>query len=409
MLQCTSGVNIMDLNQIKSLDKEYFMNVFGSRTNVCFTGGDGIKLYDTEGKEYYDFFAGIAVNSVGYRHPVFVDSLCDFLKNNVPHTSNLYYVQPQSLLAEKICKNSCADKVYFGNSGAEANECALKLAKIYQYKKGNTHKTKIISLLNSFHGRTLATVAVTGQEKYQKPYQPLMPGVVHIPINDIKALEAEFDGTVCAVIAEPVQGESGVHPLSYEFAKRMRDLCTENDALLIFDEVQTGIGRCGTLFAYETIGVEPDVFTLAKALGGGIPIGCCCAKAFAAEAFEPGDHGGTFGGNAFACNAGLTVLNIVETEKLVENSRETGAYFKKRLEESKQKFPIINDVRGLGLMIGIETPVFKEAIAKLLERGIVAGSAGGNVIRLVPSLIITKAEVDIFINEFDKVMEELSK
>lgn len=399
----------MNLESIKSLDKEYFMNVFGERTNVCFTSGDGIKLYDTEGNTYYDFFAGIAVNSVGYRHPKFVESMCDFLKNSIPHTSNLYYVKPQSLLAEKICKNSCADKVYFANSGAEANECALKLAKIYQYKKGNTHKTKIISLLNSFHGRTLATVAVTGQEKYQKPYKPLIPGVVHIPINDIKALEAEFDGTVCAVIAEPIQGESGIHPLSFEFAKRMRDLCTENDALLIFDEVQTGMGRCGTLFAYETIGVEPDIFTLAKALGGGIPIGCCCAKDFAAKGFEPGDHGGTFGGNAFACNAGLTVFDIIEEENLVENSKNVGSYLKEKLLQLKSQFDLITDVRGYGLMIGIETPVFKEAISMLLKRGIVAGSAGGGVIRLVPSLVITKADVDIFIKEFKCVMEELSK
>ena len=399
----------MNLENIKSLDQEYFMNVFGARTNVCFQGGDGIKLYDTEGKEYYDYFAGIAVNSVGYKHPKFISSLCEFLKTNVPHTSNLYYVQPQSLLAEKICKNSCADKVYFGNSGAEANECALKLAKIYQYKKGNSHKTKIISLLNSFHGRTLATVAVTGQEKYQRPYQPLMPGVVHIPINDVAALESEFDGTVCAVIAEPIQGESGIHPLTYEFAKRMRELCTENDAILIFDEVQTGMGRCGTLFAYETIGVEPDIFTLAKALGGGIPIGCCCAKDFVASAFDPGDHGGTFGGNAFACNAGLTVFEIIEEEKLVENSKKVGAYFKDKLIQLKNKYQIISEIRGYGLMIGIEMPLFKEAINKLLQRGIVAGSAGGNVIRLVPSLIITNAEVDIFIKEFEKVLEELTK
>ncbi len=399
----------MKLEQIKELDKKHFMNVFGERTNICFERGDGAKLYDTEGKEYLDFFAGIAVNAIGYRHKAFVDKMCEFLQNHIPHTSNLYYVEPQSLLAKKICKSSCADKVYFGNSGAEANECAIKLAKAYQYKAGNTHKTKIIALQNSFHGRTLATVAATGQEKYQKPYRPLIPGFVHIPINDIAALEAEFDGTVCAVIAEPIQGESGIHPLSPEFAKRMRELCTKNDALLIFDEVQTGMGRCGTLFAYETIGVEPDIFTLAKALGGGIPIGCCCAKDFAAKAFEPGDHGGTFGGNAFACTAGLAVFYIIEHESLVENSKQTGQYLLERLSAVKDRFDIIKEVRGYGLMIGIETPVFKEAIAKLLDAGIVAGSAGGGVIRLLPPLIITKSEIDMFVEKFEKVMEELTK
>ncbi len=396
----------MKLENIKKLDQSYFMNVFGKRTDVCFTSGDKMKLVDTEDKEYLDFFAGIAVNCLGYNNKEFTDTMCDFMKNNVLHTSNLYYVESQAQLAEKICKNSCADRVYFGNSGAEANECAIKLAKIYQYKKGNTHKTKIISLNNSFHGRTLATVAATGQPKYQKPYKPLMPGFVHIDINDIDALRAEFDGTVAAVIAEPVQGESGIHPLSVEFAKEMRKLCTNNDALLIFDEVQTGIGRCGTLFAYQTIGVEPDVFTLAKALGGGIPISCCCAKEFAASAFEPGDHGGTFGGNAFACKAGLTVLEIVEKYNLVENSKNVGAYFKEKLLCLKEKYPVIKAVRGYGLMIGIETDNFKLYVSKLLEKGIVAGTAGGSVIRLVPPLIITKNEADIFIEKFEEVLKE---
>ena len=396
----------MDIQKIKELDKKYFMNVFGERTNVCFESGDGAYLTDTEGKRYLDFFAGIAVNAVGYGNKEFTDTMCEFMKTRVLHTSNLYYVEPQSLLAEKICKNSCADKVYFANSGAEANECAIKLAKIYQYKKGSG-KTKIIALNNSFHGRTLATVAATGQEKYQKPYRPLIPGFVHIDINDTEALRREFaDGDVCACIAEPVQGESGIHPMTHEFALEMRRLCSETDALLIFDEVQTGMGRTGSLFAYQTIGVEPDVFTLAKALGGGIPISCCCAKDFAAKAFEPGDHGGTFGGNAFACKAGLTVFDIIEKRGLVENSRVVGSYIKDELIKLKEKYPIITDVRGFGLMIGVETPKFKKIITKLLAKGVVAGSAGGSVIRLVPPLIITKEDADLFLRKFTEILED---
>lgn len=399
-------VTDVDIQKIKELDKKYFMNVFGERTNVCFESGDGAYLTDTEGKRYLDFFAGIAVNAVGYGNKEFTDTMCEFMKTRVLHTSNLYYVEPQSLLAEKICKNSCADKVYFANSGAEANECAIKLAKIYQYKKGSG-KTKIIALNNSFHGRTLATVAATGQEKYQKPYRPLIPGFVHIDINDTEALRREFaDGDVCACIAEPVQGESGIHPMTHEFALEMRRLCSETDALLIFDEVQTGMGRTGSLFAYQTIGVEPDVFTLAKALGGGIPISCCCAKDFAAKAFEPGDHGGTFGGNAFACKAGLTVFDIIEKRGLVENSRVVGSYIKDELIKLKEKYPIITDVRGFGLMIGVETPKFKKIITKLLAKGVVAGSAGGSVIRLVPPLIITKEDADLFLRKFTEILED---
>lgn len=397
----------MDIQKIKELDKKYFMNVFGERTNVCFESGDGAYLTDTEGRRYLDFFAGIAVNAVGYGNKEFTDTMCEFMKTRALHTSNLYYVEPQSLLAEKICKNSCADKVYFANSGAEANECAIKLAKIYQYKKGSG-KTKIIALNNSFHGRTLATVAATGQEKYQKPYRPLIPGFVHIDINDIDALRREFEsGDVCAFLAEPIQGESGIHPMTHEFAAEARRLCSETDALLIFDEVQTGMGRTGNLFAYQTIGVEPDVFTLAKALGGGIPISCCCAKDFAAKAFEPGDHGGTFGGNGFACKAGLTVFDIIEKRGLVENSRVVGSYIKDELVKLKEKYPVIADVRGFGLMIGVETPKFKEIIHRLLDRGVVAGSAGGSVIRLVPPLIITKADADLFLEKFTEILEEL--
>ena len=397
----------LTIEEIKKLDQTYYMNTFGERIPLCFDHGEGIRLFDCSGREYYDFFAGIAVNALGYGNREFTDSLCSYLQNHLPHTSNLYYVETQAKLAEKLVQCSCADRVFFANSGAEANEGAVKLARIYQYKKNRPQKNKIITLINSFHGRTMATVAATGQEKYQKPYRPLTPGFVHIPINDIDALKRELDGTVCAVMVEPIQGESGVYPLEDGFAKTLRKLCSDDDILLIFDEVQTGIGRTGKLFAYEHFGIEPDIFTLAKALGNGIPVGAVCAKNEVAKAFSPGDHGSTFGGNGFACQAGLTVLSIIEKEKLVQNAAEVGGYFKENLQ--KIQSPLIQQVRGVGLMIGIELQDGKAKAAQqaLLERGFVTGCVGEKILRLLPPLILQKSEADLFTECFESVLKLL--
>ena len=300
------------LDEIKALDKKYYMNTFGERLNVMFDHGEGMKLYSDAGDVYYDFLGGIAVNSVGHAHPKLVKAISQQAAK-VIHTSSLYYIENQARLAQKLVESTCADKAFFCNSGAEANEGAMKLARIYFYKKG-MNKNEIISLDNSFHGRTLATVAVTGQEHYQAPYRPNLPGVTQVEPNNFEALKAAVTDKTAAIMLEPIQGESGVHPMDKEYLQKVRELCSEKNIILIFDEVQTGMGRTGHLFAYQLYGIEPDIFTSAKALGGGVPIGAVCAKQFVADAFEPGDHGTTFGGNPLATAAGLAVFDIYESE-----------------------------------------------------------------------------------------------
>jgi acetylornithine aminotransferase/acetylornithine/N-succinyldiaminopimelate aminotransferase len=389
------GAFYMSLNEIITMDKKYYMNVFGNRTQVCFESGKGYKLYDTNGKEYIDFFAGIAVNSLGYCHDAFTKKVSEQL-NKVIHTSSIYYIESQAKLAKELCTNSCADRVMFCNSGTEANEGAIKLAKMYAKKKGYENKYEFITLINSFHGRTLAAVAATGQEKFQNACKPLMPEFKHIPINDITALENAVSEKTCAVMLELIQGESGVNPINKEFLEKAKVLCEKYDCLLIFDEVQTGIGRTGKLFAYENYGVEPDVFTLAKALGNGIPIGAICAKEKAAEGFSLGDHGTTFGGNPFSCTAGLAVLEAIKEENLLTNVNDMSLYLKAKLNELKEKNNVIKEIRGLGLMIGIELKedIGKDINKKLLEKGFIVGSIGTKVLRLVPPLIIDKDAID---------------
>lgn len=389
----------MKFNEIMALDDAYYMNTFGKRTPVAFCRGEGVKLYTEEGEEYTDFMAGIAVTALGHSHPTFVSRLTKQISSLI-HTSSLYYIENQATLAEKLVKKSVADRIFFANSGAEANEGAIKLAKIYHYKKGNAHKNEIITLVNSFHGRTLTTVAATGQEKYQKPYHPLTPGFCHVSINDLDALKAAVSKNTAAIMLELIQGESGVHPVDDDYIKAVRTICDENDILLIVDEVQTGMGRTGKLFAYEHFGIEPDIFTLAKALGNGVPIGAVCAKQFVADAFSPGDHGTTFGGNPLATCAGNAVLDIFEEEKIVENAADVGAYFKEKLQELADETGKIKGVRGAGLMLGAELfePIAKDVQAKLFEKKYLTGSVGTTVLRILPPLIITKDDVDKFIN-----------
>ena len=329
----------MNLQQIVQKDKQYYMNTFGNRVQVCFTHGNGMSLYDPEGNEYKDFLAGIAVNALGHSHPALVNAICDQAKKFI-HCSSLYYIEQQAILAELIVKNSCADRVFFANSGAEANEGAIKLARLYFKKKGYPEKFEIITLEKGFHGRTLATIAATGQEKYQKPYSPLTPKFLKVPINNLEALEAAINGNTCAVMLEPIQGESGVNPTTPEYMKGVRKLCDKNGIFLIFDEVQCGLGRTGKLFGYQHYGVEPDIFTLAKALAGGFPIGALCARGNAAEAFEPGDHGSTFGGNPLACSAAYATLSTIINDKLSENAASAGEYFFNKMKAVKNKYPI---------------------------------------------------------------------
>ncbi|PYG88185.1 acetylornithine/N-succinyldiaminopimelate aminotransferase [Ruminiclostridium sufflavum DSM 19573] len=398
----------MFLNEIQEYDKKYFMNTFGSRIPVAFTKGEGIHLWSTEGEKYTDFFAGIAVNSIGYSHPTFVDMVTEQVSSLI-HCSNLYYIEAQALLAKELVENSCADKIFFSNSGAEANEGAIKLARIYFKKLGKPEKYEIITLQKSFHGRTITTLSATGQEKYAKPFEPLTQGFKKVPINDFAALEAAITENTCAVMLEPVQGESGVYPCNPEYLQNVKRLCLEKDILLIFDEVQTGIGRTGKLFCYQKYNVEPDIFTLAKALGGGIPIGAVCAKEHAAGAFTPGEHGSTFGGNPLACTAGLAVMKIMKEEKLSENAEKLGLYIKSRLEAlSSSTYPVISEIRAVGLMIGIELnkPVAPAVKAKMFEKKYLIANVGENILRILPPLIITQADADEFIAALTSAIDE---
>ncbi|MBQ6558439.1 MAG: aspartate aminotransferase family protein [Clostridia bacterium] len=393
------------LNDIIALDKKYYMNTFGDRLPVCFVKGEGLKLFADDGKVYYDFLGGIAVNALGHGHKDFIAALKNQL-DKVIHTSSLYYIENQAKLAQKLVENTCAERAFFANSGAEANEGAFKLAKIYYYKKG-IDKTEIISLDHSFHGRTLATVAATGQPKYQKPYKPLTPGFIQVEPNNFEAIENAVTDKTAAIMIELIQGESGVHPMDREYVQKIRKLCDERDILLIVDEVQTGMGRTGYLFAHQLYGVEPDIFTSANALGGGIPIGAVCAGKKVANAFEPGDHGTTFGGNPFATAAGLKVFDIFEKEKLVENAKEVGAYFKERLNELKDNSDgKITDVRGEGLLIGIQLKdeIAKDTFKKLFNKGFLTSLCGGNTIRIAPPLILKKEEADLFIDALKGVL-----
>ena len=393
----------MELTEIMQLDEKYYMNTFGKRLPVCFVSGHGMELTASDGSTYQDFLGGIAVTCLGHSHP----KLCNALHQQVDrllHTSNYYYIETQARLAEYLCKNSCADKVFFANSGAEANEGAIKLAKIYFYKKGQD-RYEIISLKKSFHGRTLATVAATGQEKYQKPYRPLTPGFLQVEPNSIDAVKAAITEKTAAIMVEPIQGESGVHPMSREYLAALRTLCDQEGILLIFDEVQTGMGRTGHYFAHQYYDVEPDIFTSAKALGGGVPIGAVCAKDFVAESFAPGDHGSTFGGNPLATAAGVAVFEAIEEEKLLENTQKMSEYFMQQLSEIRKKHPEIIDLRNAGLLIGIELSenAAKSVYQKLFEKHYLT-SLCGSTLRLAPPLIITKEDIDGFIKTLDEVL-----
>ncbi|MCI9625926.1 MAG: aspartate aminotransferase family protein [Clostridia bacterium] len=395
----------MELQDIVALDQKYYMNTFGSRTPLMFEKGQGLGLTDCSGEVYQDFFAGIAVTNLGHHHPVFTADI-KVQVEKVLHTSSLYYIENQAKLAQLLVEHSCADRAFFCSTGAEANEGAIKLAKIYFYKQGKPQKHEIITLKQSFHGRTLATVAATGQEKYQKPYQPLTPGFHHVPINDIEALEQAAGEQTAAIMLELVQGESGVHPVTKEYLQAVKQIADRYGALLIVDEVQTGMGRTGKLFAYEHYDVEPDIFTLAKALGNGVPIGALCAKQKVADAFAPGDHGTTFGGNPLATAAGCSVMKILQQEHLVENAAAMGAYFMGKLQQLQQNCADIVEVRGMGLMIGVELQDGQGTKVQqtLLDAHYLTGCVAGKTLRILPPLIITKEDIDTFMDTLTDIL-----
>ncbi|MBQ0012112.1 MAG: acetylornithine transaminase [Clostridiales bacterium] len=394
-----------NLEQIVALDENVYMPVFGKRVPLVVDHGKGVYLYGTDGKKYMDMIGGIAVNTLGHSNGKLCKAISSQAKK-VIHCCNYYYNEPQTMLAKKLVERSFADKVFFANSGAEANEGAIKLARGYWYKKG-TPKPKIITATMSFHGRTMATIAATGQEKFREPFGPVTPGFDYEPYNDINALKNAIDAQTGAIMLELIQGESGVHPADFEYIQNVRKLCTENKILMIIDEVQTGVGRTGTFFAYEQYGIQPDIVTLAKGLSGGVPVGAVLATNIVATGFGPGDHGSTFGGNPLACAAGLAVLEEIESKNLLTNATNISAFLFKKLSAVAKKTKKIADVRGKGLLIGIELDCgsASETKMKLFEKGYLVSAIGSNVIRIAPPLILTKLQAMKFVSALQDVLE----
>ncbi|MGH7904072.1 MAG: acetylornithine transaminase [Candidatus Dormibacteraceae bacterium] len=377
----------LSLEEIVELEHRYVMGTF-KRLPVAFVRGSGCHLYDSAGREYLDLVAGIAVNLLGHAHPVLLRAIAGQAAQLV-HTSNLYYTAPQVELARRLVELAFPARVFFSNSGAEANETAIKIAR----KWGGRNRDgayRIISALGSFHGRTLASLAATGQPRYQEPFRPMPDGFDHVPFNDLDAIRAATVSATAAVLLEPVLGESGVIPAAPGYLEGVRSWCDEQGLLLILDEIQTGLGRTGSWFAHQQLGVTPDVMTLAKGLGGGVPIGACLVAPHA-DMLEPGDHGATFGGGPLACAAGLAVLSTISSEGLVENALQTGG----QLREALAEIDGVEEVRGLGLMLAIGVRGGAKALeAGCLEAGLIVNAIGDGAVRMVPPLILGPADVE---------------
>lgn len=390
-------------------EKEYCFNVFNP-LEVAFTHGKGVYLYDTEGKKYIDMIGGIAVNSLGHNNKALTKTIEQQSKKLI-HCSNYYVIPQRADLAFRLCKLSFADKVFFANSGAEANEAAIKLARGYFYHKGSSRRT-IISAKMSFHGRTLGTINATGQEKFRKPFGPDCPGFEYVEFNNVDALKEKINSDTAAVMLELIQGESGVRPANKEYVAAVRKLCTDNGILLIIDEVQTGIGRTGSMFCYEQYGIKPDIMTLAKGLGGGVPIGAMLSTNEVASGFEVGDHGSTFGGNPLCCACANTVLEEITNKDILVNVNEVSDAIFTKLDAMRKKYPVIREVRGMGLLIGIE---FAELIGAvdmkkaLMKEGFLVSSIGTSTIRIAPPLIISKAEAMKFCSALESILKIKSK
>lgn len=395
----------MDTKTVIEQTEKYYLPVFG-RYQMVMDHGQGCRVYDSEGNEYIDAFAGIAVNSLGYNHPVLTKAICDQAAK-IMHCSNLYYTEIQAKAVRLVAEATGMDRVFFANCGAEGNEGAMKLARKYGVAKAPT-KYKIISADESFHGRTFDTLAATGHDYYHVGYGPLSPGHEFVPYGDIAALEAKMDDDVCAVLLEPIQGEGGVHVPSIEYLQKVRELCDKHDALLIFDEVQTGVGRTGKWFGYMLSGVKPDVITFAKGIGGGFPVAGFAVPERLARVFAPGDHGGTFGGNPMACAAVYATLATIKAENLVAKVAEKGAYFIGELKKLQAKYPEkVVEVRGAGLILGMElAKAGKPVVESCLANRVIVNCTANTVIRIVPPLIISKEEIDLVVAALDKALAD---
>lgn len=393
------------LEELQTIDERCILSTY-ARQPVVFVKGCGARLWDAEGKEYIDFLGGIAVDAVGHCHPRVVRAIQEQAERLL-HVSNLFYTEPQFRLAQKLTAIAGMEKLFFCNSGAEANECALKIARKWGKRK-EPHAIEIVAVEGAFHGRLFGTLSVTAQAKYQKPYEPLVPGVRIVPRDDVSALCEVVTDKTCAVIVEPIQGESGVYPLSADFLRAARKLCDEVGALLILDEVQTGMGRTGTWFLWQQLGVKPDILTVAKALGGGLPIGACMAHGVAANVFEKGDHGSTFAGGPLITSAALATIEAIEEEGMLDNARTMGEYLRGEIASWRESLSV-TEIRGAGLMIGFDLakPVAREVVRIALQEGVVVNATGENTIRLLPPLNLKRDEADEGLRRLRTAIEKM--
>jgi acetylornithine/N-succinyldiaminopimelate aminotransferase len=382
----------MNNAEIVELAHRNLVDIYGCLP-IAFVRGHGAYLYDADGNRYLDFFCGLAVTSLGHGHPRVVRAIRDQAEK-LTHVSNVFHTEPMARLAERLANRFGDGKVFFGNSGAEANEAAIKLARRWGHKDGGG-RFEIVATLGSFHGRTMATLSATGQEKYHQGFQPLVPGFRLAPFGDIAAIEHAIGDETVAVMVEPIQGEGGVVMPRGDYLKRLREFCDRNKLLLIFDEVQVGMGRTGKFFCYEHAGVKPDIVTLAKALGGGLPIGAMIAKSDVSSSLTPGSHGTTFGGNPVACAASMAVIDAFEQEEVLENASRVGAYLLERLREIVKGNPRVVEVRGLGMIIGVVLKgEARPAVDACLSQRLLVNGTAGNVLRLLPPLNLTREEAD---------------
>ncbi len=384
---------------------QHVMKTYG-RYPIVAERGEGCRLWDVDGKSYLDFLAGVAVNNLGHCHPKVVAALQE-QAGKLLHCSNFYHIPLQIELAEWLCDRSFADRAFFCNSGAEANEAAMKLVRKHSREKYGEDRFEVITALASFHGRTIGTISATGQEKVKAGFTPLVPGFRYVPFGDPEAMRQAITPSICAIMLEPVQGEGGVNVPPPGYLKTVRDICDEFDLLLIYDEVQVGCGRTGTLWAYEQEGVAPDILTLAKALAGGPPIGAMLTTEELAKRLGPGSHGSTFGGNPLICSAALAAIRTIADDGVLDNCRAMGAYLTEQLEQLKGKYAFIKEVRGCGLIIGMELDIEGDELVKAaMERGLLINCTVGNVLRFLPPLIVSREEIDEAINILDQVLAE---
>jgi predicted acetylornithine/succinylornithine family transaminase len=392
----------MTNEEVIKVSQDVLAQTYG-RFPVVLVKGQGCKVWDVEGKEYLDFVAGIGVCNLGHCHPKVVQAIRE-QAGKLLHVSNLYHIEPQIQLAQLLIKHSFADRVFFCNSGTEANEAAIKLTRKYSQDHFGAGRFEIISLLKSFHGRTLGALAATGQERFHKGFEPMMPGFKFVPQGDLEAMEGAVGDSTCAIFVEPIQAEGGVNLPPENYLQGLRRLCDRRKLLLIYDEVQVGMGRTGRLFAYEHYGVAPDIMTMAKGLAGGVPIGATLATEEVAKSFTPGTHAATFGGNPLSTAAGLAALRATIEDGILENCQRSSVHFMKRLGGLKKKYPFIKEVRGKGLMVGLELDrEGKSVVTDCLKKGFLINCTNETVLRFIPPLIVTREEIDRLVQALDEI------